>query len=181
MQTDWKIEMGMVDSMEDPLHNVMHSMRTDSVTGCNTVCYTGTKYYNVMHSMRTDSVTGCNTVCYTGTKYFKMLNHYYSKSRISSISSVIKFRDLSTDKTEIISFNNKTRNVRTPLTLHTCSPSVGAACSPSKGAACSSSMEVACSTSKDAVHSPFCDTLLSCHEKWNISCILDYMPVLGND
>ena len=33
--------MAMVDSMGDPPHNVMHSMGTDSVTGWNTVCYTG--------------------------------------------------------------------------------------------------------------------------------------------
>ena len=32
----------MVDSMGDPLHNVMHSMGTNLVTGWNTVCYTGT-------------------------------------------------------------------------------------------------------------------------------------------
>ena len=31
----------MVDSMGAPLHNVMLSMGTDSVTGWNTVCYTG--------------------------------------------------------------------------------------------------------------------------------------------
>ena len=42
MQTDWKIDVAMVDSMGDPLHNVMHSMGTDSVMGWNTVCYTGT-------------------------------------------------------------------------------------------------------------------------------------------
>ena len=40
MWTDWKIDMTMADSMGDPLHNVMHSMGTDSVTGWNTVCYT---------------------------------------------------------------------------------------------------------------------------------------------
>ena len=37
MQTDWKIDV----AMGDPLHNVMHSMGTESVTGWNTVCYTG--------------------------------------------------------------------------------------------------------------------------------------------
>ena len=41
MWTDWKIDMAMVDSIGDPLHNIMHSMGTDSVTGWNTVCYTG--------------------------------------------------------------------------------------------------------------------------------------------
>ena len=39
MQTVWKIDVAMVDSMGDPLHNVMHSMGTDSVMGGNTVCY----------------------------------------------------------------------------------------------------------------------------------------------
>ena len=41
MGTDWKIDMAMVDSMGDPLYNVMHSIGTDSDTGRNTVCYTG--------------------------------------------------------------------------------------------------------------------------------------------
>ena len=41
MQTDWKIDVAMVDSMGDPLHNVMHSMGTESIMGWNTVCYTG--------------------------------------------------------------------------------------------------------------------------------------------
>ena len=36
MQTDWKIDMAMVGSMGDPLHNVMHSVGTDSVMGWNT-------------------------------------------------------------------------------------------------------------------------------------------------
>ena len=40
MWTDWKIDVAMVDSMGDPLHNAMHSIGTDSVTGWNTVCYT---------------------------------------------------------------------------------------------------------------------------------------------
>ena len=40
MQTDWKIDMAIVDSMGDSLHNVVHSMVTDSVMGWNTVCYT---------------------------------------------------------------------------------------------------------------------------------------------
>ena len=40
MWTDWKIDMDMVDSMGDPLHDVIHSMGTDSVMGWNTVCYT---------------------------------------------------------------------------------------------------------------------------------------------
>ena len=40
MQTDWKTDMAMVDSMGDPLHNIMHSMGTNSVMGWNTVCYT---------------------------------------------------------------------------------------------------------------------------------------------
>ena len=31
MQTDWKIDVAMVDSMGDPLHNVMYSMGTNSV------------------------------------------------------------------------------------------------------------------------------------------------------
>ena len=33
--------MAMVDSMGDPLHNIMHSMGTDLVMGWNIVCYTG--------------------------------------------------------------------------------------------------------------------------------------------
>ena len=41
MWTDWKIDMAMVDSMGDPLHNVMYSMGTDSVTARNTVGYSG--------------------------------------------------------------------------------------------------------------------------------------------
>ena len=41
MQTDWKIDVAMVDSMGDALHNVMHSMGTDLVMGWQTVCYTG--------------------------------------------------------------------------------------------------------------------------------------------
>ena len=40
MWTDWKIDVAMVESMGDPLLNVMHSMGTDSVTGWNTVCFT---------------------------------------------------------------------------------------------------------------------------------------------
>ena len=44
MQTDWKIDMVMVDSMGDPLHNVMHSMGTNSVMGWNTVYYTRTAF-----------------------------------------------------------------------------------------------------------------------------------------
>ena len=40
MWTDWKIDLAMVDSMGDPLHNIMHTMGTDSVMGWNTVCYT---------------------------------------------------------------------------------------------------------------------------------------------
>ena len=42
MWPDWKIDVAMVDSMGDPLHNVMYSIGTDSVTGSITVCYTGT-------------------------------------------------------------------------------------------------------------------------------------------
>ena len=41
MWTDWKIDMAMVDSMGDPLNNVMYSLGTDSVMGWNIVCYTG--------------------------------------------------------------------------------------------------------------------------------------------
>ena len=41
MQTDCEIGVAMIDSMGDPLHNVIHSMGTDSLTGWNTVCYTG--------------------------------------------------------------------------------------------------------------------------------------------
>ena len=33
MQTDWKIDMAMVDSIGDPLHNIMHSVGTDLVMG----------------------------------------------------------------------------------------------------------------------------------------------------
>ena len=46
MQTDWKIDVAMVDSMGDPLHNVMHSMGTNSVMRWNTVCYTGTGVFH---------------------------------------------------------------------------------------------------------------------------------------
>ena len=45
MWTDWKIDVAMVDSLGDPLDNVMHSMGTDSVTGWNTVCYTGYMFH----------------------------------------------------------------------------------------------------------------------------------------
>ena len=41
MWTDWKIDVTMVDSMGDSLHNIMHSMGIDSVTGWKTVSYTG--------------------------------------------------------------------------------------------------------------------------------------------
>ena len=41
MWADWKTDMAMVNSMGDPLHNIMCSMGTNSVTGWNTVCYTG--------------------------------------------------------------------------------------------------------------------------------------------
>ena len=40
MLTDWKIDVAMINSIGDPLHNVMHSMGTDLVTGWNTLCYT---------------------------------------------------------------------------------------------------------------------------------------------
>ena len=40
MQTDCKIDVAMVDSRRDPLHNIMHPMETDSIMGWNTVCYT---------------------------------------------------------------------------------------------------------------------------------------------
>ena len=40
MWTDWKIDVAMVVSMGDPLHNVMQSIGTDSVMVWNTVCYT---------------------------------------------------------------------------------------------------------------------------------------------
>ena len=53
MQTDWKIDMTMVDSMGDPLHNIMHSMGTSSVMGWNTVCYTG---YRIVH-IECDDIT----------------------------------------------------------------------------------------------------------------------------
>ena len=35
--------VAMADSVGDRLHNVMHSMGTDSATGRITVCYTGIK------------------------------------------------------------------------------------------------------------------------------------------
>ena len=47
MWTDWKIDVAMVDSMGDPLHNVMHSMGTDSVMGWNTVCYTSQNFCTI--------------------------------------------------------------------------------------------------------------------------------------
>ena len=40
MQADLKIDVAMVNSMGDPLHNVMHTMGTNSVMGWNTVHYT---------------------------------------------------------------------------------------------------------------------------------------------
>ena len=56
MQTDWKIDVAMVDSMGDPLHNVMHSVGTDSVMGWNTVCYTGLpKGGSVVYSLQTET------------------------------------------------------------------------------------------------------------------------------
>ena len=48
MWTGWKIDVAMVDSMVDSLHNIMHSMGTNSVMGWNTVCYTGTLTAQVM-------------------------------------------------------------------------------------------------------------------------------------
>ena len=41
MGTEWKIGVAMVDSMGDPLHNVMHSMETKLVMRWNNLCYTG--------------------------------------------------------------------------------------------------------------------------------------------
>ena len=49
MQTDWKIDVAMVHSMGDPLHNVMHSMGTDSVTGWNIVCYASALWLTADH------------------------------------------------------------------------------------------------------------------------------------
>ena len=58
MHTDWKIDVAMVDSMGDPLHNVMHSMGTDSVMGWNTGCYTGTRERKVIKGREFWSIKG---------------------------------------------------------------------------------------------------------------------------
>ena len=49
MQTDWKIDVAIVDSIGDLLHNVMHSMGTDVVMGWSTGCYTGVRVLGSLH------------------------------------------------------------------------------------------------------------------------------------
>ena len=50
MWTDWKIDVATVDSIGDPLYDVMHPMGTDLVTGWNTACYTSKPHsYQSVH------------------------------------------------------------------------------------------------------------------------------------
>ena len=44
MGTDMKTDVAFVESMEDPQHNIMHSIGTNLVTEWTTVCYTSVQF-----------------------------------------------------------------------------------------------------------------------------------------